>query len=309
MPVIDLLPMDATYISRDAPDADYSQACALVAASTRRRGVTEAILLKYAKPSLPAGTVIRQAELVLHPWQHPGLGEVPAFSVYSLRSDFQGPCAAWERRPQLADFPLVTMPASTCGSDGAIHCGIPCQAKGWILSCESSSGIAVVAEADGCLMVYSGRSAHPPLLRLLCSEGSLPEKPEKEEHRKGCGPSSEEGCAGHRPSGYRERVFTLEIDAGTVYTPAVDISQARTVTFFIRNCSCTAIQAALQVSPDGLDWMDERQCVAVPPEGLTAITPYLFARYIRAGVSSFDLNAGGTARVWFQAQLLGCHPA
>lgn len=302
MPMIDLMPMDATYISCDHPDADYSQTGVLVAATGWRRGMTEVILLKYPRPSLPMGNAVERVELVLYPWEN--RGGHPAFHVYRLKSDFCGSLATWARRPTLANFPQVTQPSSTCAENGAIHSDITCLAMEWLVSADDHCNIALVAQADQCLMVHSACSAHPPCLRLFYCDGQFPDAPEEERCRHECDPAHEQCCARQVLCGYREKVYTLDICTDMAYTPAIDISQARTVTFFIKNCSCSTIEAALQISPDGLDWLDDKQKVAVPPDGLAAITPYLFARHIRAGISSVDPKASGKVRVWYQAQSL-----
>lgn len=304
MPMIDLMPTDATYISCDHPDADYSRACALVAATGWRRGMTEVILLKYPRTSLPVGAAVERAELVLYPWRNRETERNPAFCIYSIKSDSRGSHTAWDRRLELANFPQASQPASACGKDGSIHCDITSLVEGWLCGGERHCSIAVVADAGECLMVHSACSAHPPCLRLLYCDGQPTKAPKEERRGHECGPAHEQHCAWQMLCGYREKVYTLDICTDTAYTPAVDISQARTVTFFIKNYCCTAIDAALQVSPDSLDWMDDKQGITVSPDGLTAITPYLFARYIRVGVSPARSMASGKVRVWYQAQSL-----
>lgn len=303
MSMIDLVPSDATFICRDDPAADHSRACALVTAAAGRRGITSAILLKFPRPSLAANTVVTQAELVLHPWQSRGAEIHPAFYVYSLETDFCGCLATWQRQPKFGGFPQASQPAATCAKDGALHCDITNLAMDWLSSKESHMGIAIAPQADTCLMLHSACSAHPPCLRLHCCGNLLQEPPEEERRGQQCGPDSEEDRPRQALCGYREKVYLLDICNATACTKAMDISQARTVTFLIKNCGCTAIGAKLQISPDGQDWMDDRQGVAVSPEGLAAITPYLFARYIRLNISSADPK-GGKAKVWYQSQSL-----
>lgn len=307
MPTIDLLPSDATYICREDPYADYSRACALVSAAEGQRGMTAAILLRFRRPPLPGATAVERTELVLYPWQGRSRQHHPAFHVYRLTTDFTASLANWERRPAFADFPQVFCPASVCQSDDAIHCDITALAREWFCGGADQLGIALVAEPPTCLMVHSGCSTHPPYLRLRYRMGNNPRSPE-ERRPDGCAPEHKNHCPDRAPCGYRENIFTLHAHNETVYTPAVDIAQVRNVTFLIQNQGSSAIAAALQISPNGLDWMDDKQNITVPRDSLAAVTPYLFARYIRLGASSLSSGAGAEATVWCQAQMLSCGP-
>lgn len=83
------------------------------------------------------------------------------------------------------------------------------------------------------------------------------------------------------------------------FSPAVDISATERVTVFMENTGNDAIVFSLAISPDSAAFINDPQSVALQPGETGALTPYLFARYLRViatGPSRIE------ARATFQMQ-------
>jgi hypothetical protein len=311
MPVIDLKTSDATYISCDHPNANYRHSRLLIAANDRQNNITAAILLKFRKPAIPAGYVFKHAALHLNLFHSSPYEDAPSinqFNIYKIQSEFTVQNMDWEHRPKLSAFPCACIRNN--GSDYGINCILTELVTKWFGSHESSLGIAIVARSSrGCLMIDSRNSDYPPILSLHCiisnenhddhSDGSTDQCPETISYDESVGFGAKNLLCN-----YTERMCYLYAGNEMQFSPAVDISRVRTLTFFIQNLTESEIEAILQISPNGLDFMDDKQRIRLASGAMSAITPYLFARYARIGVISPVVCENGQVKVWFQAQSL-----
>ncbi len=96
--------------------------------------------------------------------------------------------------------------------------------------------------------------------------------------------------------------------AGVRFTPAFDVSAAEALTFFVKNRGAQDFEFNIQLSPDGAEFLDDKQICTVGAGELKAITPYLFGRFMRAKIAAS--SGGASAAVWIQARTadyaLGC---
>lgn len=99
---------------------------------------------------------------------------------------------------------------------------------------------------------------------------------------------------------FSETAETLEILPEVSFSRTIWVQNVRTLTVFVKNTGASAIKAYLQNSPNGSDFVDDKQLLELGEGELGYLVPYIFSKYIRLAV----IGCGhGKARVWFQMQL------
>jgi hypothetical protein len=98
---------------------------------------------------------------------------------------------------------------------------------------------------------------------------------------------------------FRQHTFHLEGE-GQAHSPQVAMDDAERITVFAKNTGVQDLTFDLQISPDGEDFLDDPQSVSVASGKTMSLTPYFFARYLRARVTSpggFPVDATLTFQV------------
>jgi len=130
--------------------------------------------------------------------------------------------------------------------------------------------------------VFSAAECAPPLLNL-----SLRDDPD---------PGRGVDIAGV----FRQRQFHLT-GRGQAFSPPVAMDDAQRVTVFAKNTGAGDLVFSLEISPDGEDFLGDPQSVSIASGQIAPLTPYLFARYLRARAAN-PAGASVDAAVTFQVQ-------
>jgi hypothetical protein len=109
---------------------------------------------------------------------------------------------------------------------------------------------------------------------------------------------------------HRELVTTIFIDMvvefntdGTYsFSELINTSLTKTVMFFVKNVGKKEIIANLQISPNGVDFIDEPAMILPPLNQLKFIVPCIFAKFTRVAVKNVNPLETSTVRLWYQAQ-------
>lgn len=83
------------------------------------------------------------------------------------------------------------------------------------------------------------------------------------------------------------------------FTRTFSTQEAREITLFVKNVGGGPITAHMQNSPNGVDFVDDPQQLALAAGETGYLVPYIFSKYMRVAASG---TAAGYARVWFQMQ-------
>lgn len=78
------------------------------------------------------------------------------------------------------------------------------------------------------------------------------------------------------------------------------VLNAHTITVFVKNIGDSAIKAHLQNSPNGVDFINDKQLLELKPGEMGYLVPYIFSKYLRLAVVG---RKCGRAKVWAQMQL------
>lgn len=97
---------------------------------------------------------------------------------------------------------------------------------------------------------------------------------------------------------------TLEISGlSPSYSSVYDTSQVRIGTFFIKNTGDHSISAGLEISPDGVDFIQDQSGVLIEPGQKIVILPYHFGRYTRVFAHYLEpQEEPSTIKIWYQYQ-------
>lgn len=100
------------------------------------------------------------------------------------------------------------------------------------------------------------------------------------------------------------RGYFWEIDGNEpiLYSPDIEVANARIITFFVENAGTGSFNANLQISPDGINFIDDKQIRSLQAGATEAITPYLFAKYMRVRIQPEIAGQFVNARIWCQIQ-------
>ncbi|WP_053956595.1 DUF6385 domain-containing protein [Inediibacterium massiliense] len=102
--------------------------------------------------------------------------------------------------------------------------------------------------------------------------------------------------------GFMEKMENLEVDAEEYFTDIQDTSLYKMLTYFIKNLGSGPIQVQLQISPDGITFIDQNESIIVDSNELKALVPYIYAKYIRLKIKTMDRNEKIQANIWYQSQ-------
>lgn len=86
------------------------------------------------------------------------------------------------------------------------------------------------------------------------------------------------------------------------YSITRNTSLIKTLTYFIKNIGLYTVTANIQISPDGVNFIDDPGNVTIAPNSTQPLVPYLFAKYTRIRVKNINALETSRVRVWYQAQ-------
>ena len=79
-------------------------------------------------------------------------------------------------------------------------------------------------------------------------------------------------------------------------------SLTSTVMFFVKNLEIDEIKAHIQVSPDGVNFINEPMEILVEMDTIKFIVPCIFAKFTRVAVKNIHCGKTSRVKIWYQAQ-------
>lgn len=104
------------------------------------------------------------------------------------------------------------------------------------------------------------------------------------------------------PTKFIEELEVLDTNESYIFSIARDTSLTKTVTYFIENLGENSVAANLQVSPDGVNFVEDSERKIIKNNKTTILIPYVFAKYTRIRVKTIDKNKKSKVKIWYQAQ-------
>jgi hypothetical protein len=96
-----------------------------------------------------------------------------------------------------------------------------------------------------------------------------------------------------------EEIGTNDTDQ---YSLPRNTSLSKTLTFLIQNTGCTPVTANIQISPDGIHYVDDPIIKLIRPEELQPFVPCIFSKFTRIRARNINPGATSSLVIWYQAQ-------
>lgn len=87
-------------------------------------------------------------------------------------------------------------------------------------------------------------------------------------------------------TGFCEYMAELRLAQTVRYAGPFCVKNAKTITVFIINTGPSPVTAYLEISPNGVNFMEDPQRLELLPGAMGALTPYLFSKYLRVAAIS-----------------------
>lgn len=100
---------------------------------------------------------------------------------------------------------------------------------------------------------------------------------------------------------FTDQTETLESHHCYTYSELFNTSLATTDIFFVQNLGKHKVTAHLQVSPDGINFLDEPAEISLSSMEINFLVPCIFAKYTRVAVKTCN-NKKSMVKIWYQSQ-------
>lgn len=104
------------------------------------------------------------------------------------------------------------------------------------------------------------------------------------------------------PPQFTEKVERFDTDDLFGYSTLRNTSLKSTVIFLVENLGTNIITAHLQVSPDGINFIDEPFKVLIEMNEIKYLVPCIFSKFTRVAVKNINSVETSTVKIWYQAQ-------
>lgn len=99
-----------------------------------------------------------------------------------------------------------------------------------------------------------------------------------------------------------EEIEILDANESYIFSIARDTSLTKTVTYFIENLGENSVAANLQISPNGVNFIEDSGSKIIKNNETAILIPYVFAKYTRVRVKTIEKNEKSKIKIWYQAQ-------
>ncbi|MBA1335418.1 MAG: hypothetical protein HPY66_1041 [Firmicutes bacterium] len=88
------------------------------------------------------------------------------------------------------------------------------------------------------------------------------------------------------------------------YSKVYDVSYVSNYTWFVKNTGAiNTCDTVIQVSPNGVDWIDDSALFAVEPGEMVSLVPKIFSKYTRLAYKSSRPGSSTVADIYIQSQV------
>ena len=104
------------------------------------------------------------------------------------------------------------------------------------------------------------------------------------------------------PTKFIDRSEEFDTNYSYAFSEMINTSLTKTVIFFVKNQGIHEITAHLQVSPDGINFINEPTKILVEMNKLMFIVPCIFSKFTRVAVKNIYCSETSRVKIWYQAQ-------
>lgn len=98
------------------------------------------------------------------------------------------------------------------------------------------------------------------------------------------------------------KIEKLDTNDSYSFSKIRNTSLTQTVMFFVKNLDICEIIAHIQVSPDGINFINEPAKILVGMNKIKFIVPCIFAKFTRIAVKNIHNGETSKVKIWYQAQ-------
>ena len=310
MALMNIYASDATFVSDVKQLQNYRNSDLLIAGNDKQYVNSQVILLKFQKPVSLISSEIKHASLSIYVDKKSAFRinrTSHTFVIYPNLTDFENGSVIWNNRPNISNVPLASMKIRNSDFGSYVKCDITGLVRDWFADKIPNYGITLAAPYYSnmdYLSIHSNTNSNPPMIQLDYMGKNDAAQNDNHEDEKPVDTQNINHDCEKIISNFEERIFYMHVKNSCVYTPFIEISKSRTISFFIKNFCDNSVEVILQISPDGINFIVDPQITTLSAYEMTALTPYMFAKYIRICVKNNDPCASSDVKVWYQAQLL-----
>lgn len=285
---------DAVYVSEDYPQINYSDSAFVnvgfpesspINRPRRKRShyQGESIGLLQFEFDLPDQYEMLNAQLHLFVFHTRFM--VNRVQIYPNREPFNGNTVTWMTRPAVQPGPVATLFVEREKQGYYVPCNITQLIKDGRMGGMPGFGVSLIGNretGDG-VEFFSNQSPYPPYVSLQYRKPSDPSRTKVE-------------------SLFYEQVFEVEGTGDVLFSRTMEVSHVRTVSFFVKNIGVNSFDVNLQISPDKMDFLDDKQICRLGVNEINSLIPYSFAKYMRIRLRPVLSGVPIHARIWCQMQ-------
>lgn len=104
------------------------------------------------------------------------------------------------------------------------------------------------------------------------------------------------------PTKFIEGIEEFDTNGDYKFSKTRDTSLTKTVTYFIENLGESSVTANLQISPDGVNFVEDKGVKVIKKNEVVVLIPYVFAKFTRLRVKNINNNEISRVRIWYQGQ-------
>ena len=87
------------------------------------------------------------------------------------------------------------------------------------------------------------------------------------------------------------------------FTNSFDVSDKSIISFLVRNHGADEVDVQLQISPNGIQFIEDGREIQIAPQQTKVIVPYRFAKYMRLAYRSRGDGDPTSITLWYQGQV------
>ncbi|MCJ7689736.1 MAG: DUF6385 domain-containing protein [Clostridiaceae bacterium] len=104
------------------------------------------------------------------------------------------------------------------------------------------------------------------------------------------------------PTKFIDKSEEFDTNDSYSFSKLMNTSLTKTVMFFVKNIGVKEIEAHIQVTPDGINFINEPMEILIVMNEIKFIVPCIFAKFTRVAVKNIYYGETSRVKIWYQAQ-------
>lgn len=266
-------------------------------------------LMQFAPfTGLPKVGYIHRATLHLYVKRIYGTGDgttTPTLQIFKNQQEYNAHTVTFEDRPLIGKEPSATIPLRAQSLPGYVTCDLTALFDSWVYDQNPCYGISLMADGPY-VVIESPKSANPPYVDIRFESYPLERTPSRDllvDLNEIPAALSAPTPAPPRPRDFKEIILTADGEHSPYESRLIDTSHAQEVTLMVKNTGSLPLMAHVNISPNGLDFLQDAPPASIAPGEMALLDPHRFAKYARVYLTSNSEIPLVYAKVFCQMQM------